>query len=106
MANFNPLSRYANGIVSKNRSGQNFLTLRSALNLTESSGDIIITVTSDLVNRPDLIASKAYDNPQLWWVICEFNEIKDPFFDIKVGTILRIPELDRVLLAIEALENQ
>lgn len=105
MANFNPLSRYATGIVATNRKNKNFLTLRKSLNLTESSGDVFITVTADLINRPDLIAAKAYGDSQLWWVICEFNAIRDPFFDIKMGTILRIPEINRVLLAIEALES-
>ena len=28
------------------------------------------------------LAYKYYDDPQLWWLICLINDIKDPFFDI------------------------
>jgi hypothetical protein len=105
MSNFKSTSRYANGLVATNRSGKNFLVLRSPLQLVESSGDIFVTITADIANRPDLISQKAYGNPELWWVIYEFNGIRDPMFDLKPGTVLRIPELERVLIAIQALEE-
>ncbi len=55
-------------------------------------------------NRPDLIASQVYGEPDLWWVIYEFNGIRDPLFDLKAGHILRIPNLQRVIEAIESIE--
>lgn len=103
MANFKINSRYNNGIVVTNRSGQNFLSLRKPLVLAEDSGDIFVEVTQDLVKRPDLVAYKAYGDADLWWVIYEFNGIKDPLFELKMGQILRIPKLERVLTAIDAL---
>jgi len=103
MANFKELSRYTGGIAIKNRSGQNFLALRSSLNLVEDEGDLFITVTKELENRPDLVSFKAYGLPDLWWVIYEFNNISDPLFGLKAGQILRIPELNRVLIAISNL---
>lgn len=103
MANFKNLSRYTNGQVTKNRSGKDLLILRRPLNLAEDDGDVFVMVTQELEKRPDLVAAKAYDNPDLWWVIYEFNGIRDPFFDLKQGMLLRIPALDRVLEAIEAL---
>lgn len=103
MANFKPQSRYTNGLVTKNRSGKDFLILRRPLNLAEDDGDVFVMVTQELEKRPDLVAAKAWDNPELWWVIYEFNGIRDPFFDLKAGMLLRIPQLDRVLLAIESL---
>jgi hypothetical protein len=103
MANFKNLSRYTNGQVTKNRALKDFLILRRPLSLAEDDGDVFVLVTQELEKRPDLVAAKAYDNPDLWWVIYEFNGIRDPFFDLKQGMLLRIPALDRVLEAIDAL---
>ena len=103
MANFKESNRYTNGLITKNRSGKDFLILRRPLKLQESDGDVFIELTQEYEFRPDLIAHKAYGNSDLWWVICEVNQVYDPFFQLKMGMILRIPELSRVLAAIEAL---
>lgn len=105
MANFKLYSRYFNGTVATNRSGQNFLLLRQPLNLGTNSRDTFVTITKEIENRPDILASQLYGNPDLWWVIYEFNGISDPFFELKAGQILRIPELERVLSSIRSLES-
>ena len=105
MANFKSLTRYTGGTAVKNRSEQDFLVLRQPLKLAEDEGDIFVTITKDLENRPDLVASKAYDNPDLWWAIYEFNGIRDPLFNLRAGQILRIPKVERVLEAISKLES-
>jgi hypothetical protein len=105
MANFKRLSRYTGGTVTKNRSLQDFLILRKPLNLKEGEGDIFVEITQDLEQRPDLIAQKAYEDPNLWWVVFEFNEIRDPLFDLVAGQLIRLPALDRVLEAVEELEG-
>lgn len=106
MANFKRLSRYTGGRVSTNRAGQQFLVLRRPLQLEAADGDTFVTIDKELEKRPDLIAERAYGNVDLWWVIYEFNNLRDPLNDLKQGQILRIPELQRVLLAIEELEDQ
>lgn len=106
MARFKRLSRYTGGTVSTTRDGEEFLVLRRPLNLEPSDGDVFVEVTEDILRRPDLIASKAYGNVNLWWAIYEFNEIRDPLFDLQLGQTLRIPELERVLTAIEGLEDE
>jgi len=105
MANFKKLTRYTGGIVSKDRSRKDFLILRNTLELEQSDGDIFVIIDKEVEKRPDLIAERAYGIPDLWWVIYEFNEIKDPMFELKAGQIIRIPELQRVLDSIEALNN-
>lgn len=105
MANFKGLSRYTGGQVIKNRSGKDVLVLRRPLNLTEDDGDVFVQVTQEMEKRPDLVASKAYNNSDLWWVIYEFNNIRDPFFGLKAGMLIRIPALERVLAAIDELGN-
>lgn len=105
MARFKRLSRYTGGIVTKNRAEEDFLILRRPLNLSQDDGDIFIEVTQDLEKRPDLVSYKAYGIPDLWWVIYEFNGIRDPLFELTIGQVLRIPDIERVQAAIEELEN-
>ena len=105
MANFKRFSRYSTGVITSNRSGKNFLTLRRPLNLEQKSGDIFVTVTKEMENRPDLVSQAAYGSPDYWWAIYEYNGVRDPLFGLQMGQILRIPELDRVLVAIQDLED-
>lgn len=105
MANFKSLTRYTNGEVSKTRSGKEFLVLRKPLVLEPAEGDIYVTITSKFIGRPDLIGFTAYGDRRLWWAIFEFNNIRDPFFDLKLGQILRIPSKTRLLAAIDRLNK-
>jgi hypothetical protein len=105
MANFKRYSRYTNGSIDKNRSGINFLILRKPLNLKEDSTDLFVTIGQDLLKRPELISSKAYGIPDLWWAIYEYNGIKDPLFDLKLGQVLKIPELSRLINAIQKINT-
>ena len=99
MAHFKPFSRYQNGTVSYSRDGSKFLVLRQPLNLSPDNTDTYVTITQDLVQRPDLISYKAYSTVDLWWAIYEYNNIRDPFFDLKLGTILKIHSKERILAA-------
>ena len=42
--------------------------------------------------RPDIISSKNYGTEYYWWVICLFNRLNNPFFDIQVAKNLEIPD--------------
>lgn len=103
MANFKSTSRYGRGIAAKTRDNKNFLVLRRPIELTEDASDVFITVTQDYVKRPDLLSYNVYGTTEYWWVIYEFNNIRDPLFGLKRGQILRIPAIERVLAAIEQL---
>lgn len=39
----------------------------------------------------DLIALKKYNNPTMYWIICDFNRIIDPFVNPKKGDVLYLP---------------
>lgn len=105
MANFRKFSRYSKGLVAANRDNKNFIVLRRPLNLEQSEDDTFVVVTQEYEKRPELLSSKVYGTPHLWWVIYEFNSIMDPLFDLKTNQILRIPSLDRVVKAIENIEE-
>lgn len=105
MANFRNLTRYTNGYTFKDRSGNDFLVLRQALELEPGDDDILVTVDQNILRRPDLISTKAYGSPELWWAIYEFNGIKDPLFELYIGQILRIPNKERLIEAIDRLNT-
>ena len=44
----------------------------------------------------DSIALKYYNNPTLYWVICDFNKIQDAFSAPKYGEKLLIPTLSNI----------
>jgi hypothetical protein len=51
-------------------------------------------LTDTDVMRPDLVSAKVYNgNTQYWWVILLFNGIRDPFTEMKSGTLLEIPSV-------------
>ena len=37
------------------------------------------------------ISYKYYNTIKLWWLICKFNDIKNPFEELTPGSIIKIP---------------
>lgn len=105
MANFKATSRYSHAVATTNRSNKSFIILRRSIELDPDQGDTFFTVTQEVLKRPDLIAQTFYGNVEYWWAIYEFNGVKDPLFELKIGQILRIPDLSRVIQAISKLED-
>ena len=55
-----------------------------------SDNDIFLEVDSNYENRLDKVAYDYYNNVNLWWVIAQASDIKNPLY-VPIGTILRIP---------------
>lgn len=53
------------------------------------------TVTLREENRLDIIANEEYGDQRLFWIIAMANNIIDPF-DVKQGTVLKIPQIATV----------
>lgn len=49
--------------------------------------DYEITVSDTWTN----ISFKFYNTIKLWWLICKFNNVKNPFTELTAGKILKIP---------------
>jgi hypothetical protein len=105
MANFRSTSRYSRAIVTTNRDNKPFILLRRPLELEPDQGDTFFEVTQEVLQRPDLIAQTFYGSVDYWWAIYEFNGVRDPLFQLKLGQVLRIPDLGRLLQAIARLEE-
>ena len=51
------------------------------------------------VKRGDTLDSLAlyyYNNPTYYWVIADFNKIRDPYLDLEEGRTLRIPTFSNI----------
>lgn len=105
MADFKKHTRYNNTTIQLDRGGRQFLPLRSALVLEKTNSDTTVTITQDLIRRPDLISEKAYQTPDLWWAILEYNGIADPVFGLIPGLVLKIPEINRLLAAVKVINT-
>lgn len=55
--------------------------------------DIYHTVTIEEDCRLDLLADRYYNNPLMWWILAQANNIYDPLSKPKSGEIIRIPNL-------------
>lgn len=64
--------------------------------IVTADDDTAYVVQKSFEGRIDLIAEAFLSDTRLWWVIAQFNNILDPFAEIKEGTVLYIPSTDRV----------
>jgi hypothetical protein len=58
-----------------------------------------ITFVAHKVKKNDTLDSLAlhyYNNPTYYWIIADFNKIRDPFEDLKIGDTLRIPTFSNI----------
>lgn len=44
----------------------------------------------------DSLSLTYYNSPLYFWVIMDFNQIQDPFYDLEVNTELKIPTLSNI----------
>src|SRR5574344_505344 len=44
----------------------------------------------------DSIALSFYNNPTYYWIICNFNQIQDPFSKPEIGINLQIPVISKI----------
>ena len=44
----------------------------------------------------DSIALDYYNNPTLYWIICDFNKVQDPYKKLKVGDKIKVPTLSSI----------
>lgn len=50
-------------------------------------------VKEEDIMRLDLVSYKVYKTVDYWWLIGVVNQIEDPFNDVQVGDLLKIPNI-------------
>lgn len=45
------------------------------------------------VGRPDIISFKAYKSMDYWWIILKYNDIMNPWDELKPEVVLKIPSM-------------
>jgi hypothetical protein len=93
---YNKYSRYVGGGTTETANNQIEWWERGILPTDPS--DIVYTVENFYAGRPDLIAYAFYKEVRYAWVVCQYNNIIDPFGEITAGRILLIPTMARLSL--------
>lgn len=58
------------------------------------------TITDAEAGLPDAIAKRFYDTEELWWLICSYNGVIDPFEELVPGARIRVPDLQQSTLVL------
>ena len=87
-------SRYASSILYVDGEVE-FLGMRQPIDTSPRDDDQFHEVVEG--DRVDLIAYRYLGSAELWWIICDFNEIVFPL-ELRIGATLRIPSIESVLM--------
>ena len=90
---YDTISRYSAFPIYYNNEDNKWVTGTTAYLKNDTSYNNYEVIAGDTY---DNLALFFYNNPTLYWVICSFNQIADPFKEPEVGTILRIPVLSNI----------
>lgn len=85
-------SRYTGCVLYRDSDGDSF-GFRQRIDISPRPDDRFHTVVDG--DRLDLLAYHYLGDANLWWVICDYNEIFLPL-ELEVGLVLRFPSTERV----------
>ena len=91
-----PDSRYATCVLFVDGS-QEFIGTRQRIDTTPRPDDVFHTVVEG--DRIDLIAHRYLGRAELWWIICDYNDMFFPL-EIELGRVLRLPSAEHVEMRI------
>lgn len=89
-------SRYAACVVYVDGSDE-FIGVRGRIDTSRQPDDIFHTVIEG--DRIDLLAYRYLGQAELWWIICDYNDIFFPL-ELDAGTVLRIPSVEHVQMRV------
>lgn len=87
-------SRYTRGGATEVSS--RFLEWWERRDIEKDISDMVYSLESKYVGRPDLLAYAFYGDAKLKWVIMQYNDIIDPDLELVAGKLLLMPSLDKV----------
>jgi hypothetical protein len=93
-----PDSRYATCVLYVDGQDE-FLGTRSRVDTSPQPDDVFHTVVEG--DRIDLVAYRYLGRADLWWVICDYNDVFFPL-ELEPGTVMRVPSVERVHMEVLA----
>lgn len=92
MSDYNRYSPY------KNTNQSWYLDIYDPIKIPSSTTDEDYVIPQKYHQRPWMLAKEKYNNERLYFVfaILNMNIIKDPLYDFKAGTTIKIPTNERV----------
>ncbi len=89
-------SRYAACVLYVDGS-EEFIGTRERIDTSPRPDDVFHTVVEG--DRLDLIAYRYLGRAELWWIICDYNDIFFPL-DLELGRTLRLPCVEQIEMRI------
>ena len=101
MSGLDPTSRHNFSTLYLDKKNGDYYGTRQPINLRDHPTDMFHQVTEADSKRIEMIAWKYYNDVRLWWVIAEKNRniVSNPL-ELQVGSILRIPSYERVMMQV------
>ena len=93
---FRQTSRYRNTSIYKNDDGHYYFGIWKVPKIDEQPEDIYYTIRYGQSLNLATISYEKYGTKDLWWVIAVANNILDPFTELKVNDVIRIPNLSYI----------
>lgn len=100
--------RYENFFnIYEDESGFKFYNLLKSISVFPSNNS---SVEEDYYTKPNdtwlYISHKFYNTIDLWWLVCEYNQIKDPTKKLESGTKIKVLKREYVWPVINELNRQ
>lgn len=67
--------------------------LQTDLSRSDLRVDRTITITDDTQYRPDILSKVAFGSYHFGWYLMDYNNILDPYEELKTGVVLKIPNI-------------
>ena len=103
-----PYTKFENFLnVYEDDDGFNFYNLLRSVNVLPANDT---SIEEEYIVKPKdtwiFIAYKYYDNMNLWWLVCEYNQIKNPTKMPEIGTKLKLLKPEYVGYILDELNRQ
>lgn len=75
-----------------------YLSYYNYIDILKSEDDVIATIPTKYLYRPDLFSYNLYGTSDYWWVfmVRNMDSIKDPIFDFIPGKQIYIPKKENI----------
>ena len=87
-------TKYVRTTHYSDRDGTVYIGTRRGIQPNNYKDNVKYTVKQG--DRIDLLAKRFYNNPDMYWIITDFNDLQDPLISLTPGTELIIPSLERI----------